>query len=597
MNLLSSVQPFLMQKIMEMRVAEAIKSSIPTQPSFEDQEPKSDSPGNPFTSARERVANKISSEAKEKFNAAKEEAKEQFENAKQAVIDKVNNAVAENLEELTKLASDINDLGISLGELMTTCVAFPVRFAIAAPSIIGSCPVGPTVQPTQLVMTLKQFKEVGDDMGTKYSKAQGAWNKLDLDNLINSAKSNPVIAMIPGFAATLSPLSAIFTTVTTVFNTTKPFITMVGGSVCEVKPPSVPKVSISLANNIEPRGIQTYAGDGWPGPFGISEEQEEGKEAEVKAPSVESDCDPEACFNFVAKSGTTCSAANCKNFKALKKDDGITCDNCSKYKPIHKQLKIRLKENTMAIYGSDDLFLDGSTFTPLDGSLLSRMAVAEGKISELEGKVALLGSTVSTASLSAGVTDDNKIWVGLKKSDENDHSATINLADISQEQGFDPRVKEVKRVDIYKVSSLPSYIDSNSFSSGEYVGVDSETNEIIFKGDEVPETDRIDGNTYVVFIFENGYGPWMKPLWINVSLLSVKYDFMTTMDSTTKNYLTLDWQKVPENHSVVVTANLKYNSEVGSVVNGLDAASNSINEAMKGISSVNGQGRINDNKE
>lgn len=609
MNILSSATSILTQKIMEMRVADSLKGSIPVEPKFEEPKPEKDSTGNSTTKDRKRVSNKISDSAKEGFEKNKVEAQKQYEESKKAVTDKVNNAVAENMEELTKLSTDITELGISLGELMTTCVAFPIRFALAAPSIIGTCPVGPTVQPTQLVMTLKQFKEVGDDMGTKYSKAQAAWNKLNLDNLIESAKSNPVIAMIPGFAATLSPLSAIFSTVTTVFTTTKPMITLVGGSISEIKPPSVPTpVSLSISSPITPR-IQTYAGDEWPGPFGISEEEVVGQEVQMEAPDVDYEADPEACFNFSQRAGTFgITAQNCNNFKAIQPDKGVSCDNCIKYAPFHKQLTIRLRENTRDIYGSNDLWLKSDSFTPLPGSLKYRMTAVEGKVADNVGW-----------SVAAGWDKDNKyIWIDLKNSKSQvlnpepttSHSTTFNI-------DFQTKVKDVKRVNIWRYDDIKSEdvklaidslmgwrrvpIDTRNLNSIWGLEADLEDDSldtvILYKEEEIPETDRILGNTYVVYTFENSSGEELKPLWINVSLLSVKYDFLTSMDTVTKDYLNLEWGKVQENHAMVVTADLKYNPTVAASVSGVSEMASGINDVMKGISSANGQGKINNNEE
>lgn len=593
-NYLAPVQPYLADLLMQMVEAASLATSCPLPIDMKPLElPKDEPQGNETTKGRKRKAAEIKEETEAKFKEAGEKAKEQVEQAKQELVNKVKNAAKENVQRLKDILMGIAELGIALGELIITCVAFPIRFALCAASIIGTCPIGPTVQPTQLVMTLKQFKEIGDDMGTKYSKCQAAWNKLGIDELISNAKNNPIIAMIPGFAATLTPITTAFGLVNTVLTTVKPFITMVGGGVCSVSG----GISAALALGL-PEPVMTLADDGWPGPFSIEGSDDEGQEVQMEAPSIESDTDPEACFNFDAKNSKgEILATNCKNFNAMQEDGEVSCDNCTKYKPFHKQITLRLRENTKVLYGSDDLFLDDATFTPLPGSLKERMTSVESKILEIENKIVLLESSMGAAgTISAGITKDSQsLWVDVNK-----QTSALNMNDLGlspTSQTYDSRIKEVKRVDIYKVSSLPSYISSEGLSQDSFVGIDESESKIIFKGEEIPETDRIDGNTYVVFIFENSFGTEIKPLWINVSLLSVKYNFMTSMDATTKNYLSLDWEKVQEDHSIVVTANLKYNSEISSKVPGIDSMTSGINETMKGLSAANGQEKINnDNK-
>lgn len=564
LNYLKPIQSQIPEIIIKTDVADTLQKSLPTEITIEEPKDPDDAPeGNETTKGRQRVKSVVSDEAKEANKKAKEDAKKAKEDAEKAALDAVNNAVANNKERFTQIMMDIAELGISLGELTITCVALPLRLALVPVSIIGSCPVGPTVQPSQLTMTLKQLKEIGDDLGTKYSKAQAAWNKLGLDKAASAlAAGNPLLQKIPGSDSWLVPLTTALNLVNTVFNIAKPGILAVGGGVCSVASASGAAINSDEDNYIRP--LSSIAPIASTPSFFIEGSDESGEEPQMDAPDVEFEADPEACFNFKQKTGTSgCIAANCSNFTPLDKSSTTPdCNNCSKYKPFHKQLTIRLRENTKEIYGSDDLFLKGTSFSPTPGSLKYRCSTLEFNM-----------TNNVVWSISSGFEENGGyIWIDIKN---------------SIGQVFSPQSEFGNHSTGFYTNNISSYIDSGIRLNLSYYSNLSETNKEtadrinrgvpssnsiwaieVESGDlweditsnDIPLENRVDGMSCVVFNYKDSSGN-LNRVWFNSSLFKSYYNFSTqvnNLDDDGKTYCKLGF----------TTAKSRYNTT--SVLSTLD---------------------------
>lgn len=585
-NLLAAFQPVLTELIMKVKLA----SSLNPIPDLNLEIPK-DPPklsGNSITEGRKRVEAKVKDEVKEQWNKIEEDAKKQLEDAQKQLEDMINNCLADNAALVQEIQMQIAELGVALNELAISAAGLPIRFAILAPSIIGACPLGPTVQPTQLVMTLKQFKEIGDDLGTKYSKAQAAFNALSLDQIQQMASSLPV--PVPGLDVLMAAISPALTIVKATLDLAKPFIMLVGGGISNIS--SAMPTSISYRSNTAiplygNGGMVTYAGVN----CFLSDPDEQGEAEQPETPDVGYEADPENCVVFSPKTYYDDeghyyrTAANCKNFKVLDKtktepDGSIKpdCQNCTKYKEVQPNITKTVTRHENEIYGEE-----GTKENPKPGSLIYRMIGVEGRCTALETRATNLESRCTT--LEAKVSDSvgwsievgfdetsDYLWIDLKNSKgevlfpkSNGHSTWVESSRFSSDTYLD----KILRINISKYEKLNStqqeqvrvlmgWPVSYLPDPNTVWGYDSSTEEVIYKTEEIPIENRIDGICCAVFTLKNTVETDISPVWANVSMLSNLYEFTSSLDSTTQQYMNLDFETVSSRFATSVIASLKY---------------------------------------
>lgn len=648
-NLLATFQPVIGELLMKVKFASSMLP-VPTPSLAVLQDPPKIN-GNSITAARKRVESKVSEEAEKIMKEAEEAVNTVISDAQAKLEEMVKNVCVDNAALFQELQMEIADLGVAVYELSITAAGLPVRFAILAPSIIGACPLGPTVQPTQLLMTLKQFKEIGDDLGTKYSKVQASFNKLSLDQIQQMAANLPI--PVPGLDTLLSAISPVLTIVKSVLDLAKPFIMLVGGSISDISSKVSSMSTISYRSNtslpilpMNSPGISTYATES----CFLSSPDETGEAEQPEVPDVGYDADPENCVvfsprNYYDDEGHYYrTAANCKNFTVLdktkKEPDGSIkpdCQNCTKYKEINSNITKTVTKLDNEMYGED-----GTKENPKSGSVLYRMSSVEGRCTsledratkledratkledratkledratkledratkledratvlegrcdvledratvlegrcdvledratKLEGRCDVLETKVDEKmgwTLEAGVNeDDGYLWIDLKNSKgevlgakDNGHSSSVLI------NSFDTSLKELRRENIYEYKSMDEDLkskvrdylgivkDRDPEPTGTMWAINSQTGEIDYEGDSIPVENRMDGNVCIVFLCSK---PDVSPIWVNITFLGRYYNFLSSLDSTTQQYMSLDFEEVDENFATSVIAKLKY---------------------------------------
>lgn len=296
-NLLEGFQDKLSELLVQIKIADSMPT-LPT-PNLADPLAPPSLKISGATALRERAEAKINDEVEKAVKQAQEEVNKKLEEGKKAIEDQIKNAAALNPLQLDEIKMELAELGTALGELSVSCAMLPTRIASLISSIIGSCPLGPTVTPGLIPKGLQDLKQIGDDLGTKYDKVEQGIVKLGLNNLEKIANSCAAFQSVPGLSAGVSMISTVVTTIKTALSVCKPLILAVGGS-CG----------------------------------GAS-----GSSPEVSTPEISYNASADTCSKFSAinydRNGdpTSVSAGNCKNFTCLNESKGTTpdCNNCTKY--------------------------------------------------------------------------------------------------------------------------------------------------------------------------------------------------------------------------------------------------------------------------
>lgn len=315
-NFLSSIvdQDKFAEDLFKAQLAECY--TIPEEPNFPEEEPEVPDPepepieGSAGTKGRKRPERKKSPEAeeaqakakadkdkaKEETEKSKKEAKEASNKAKEDIKNDINNAVKNNPAKFKEYLAKLKNLGVSVGELSTSCVTLPSRLASLASSIIVVCPMGPGANVPAIPKGIQDLKQVGDDLGTKYDKVENNMDELGLNDVENLA-SNPVVGMM-GLEGVVATATGIVSGITGLLGTVKPMIQAVGGSVGN---------SAGVAPTVDTPETAGYTASAT------------------------------SCITFSPLSrnedGTyaiTCE--NCKNYSAIDSEAPRTCQNCLKYK-------------------------------------------------------------------------------------------------------------------------------------------------------------------------------------------------------------------------------------------------------------------------
>ena len=296
-NLLEGYQDKLSELILQIKIADSMPT-IP-EPSLSDPVPPPTLNVSAATALRERAEAKISEETEKVVKEAQDLVNKKIEEGKKAMEDAIKNAASLNPIELDKIKMEIAELGTALGELSVSCAMLPTRISSLISSIIGSCPVGPTVTPGLVPKGLQDLKQIGDDLGTKYDKVEQGITKLGLNNLEKIANSCQIFQSIPGLSSGVPIINTVVSAISSVLSVCKPLILVVGGSVGSTS----------------------------------------GSSPAVDVPEISYNANPEECSAFspiytdVDGDPTEVTANNCNNFCVLNADKGNMpdCNNCTRY--------------------------------------------------------------------------------------------------------------------------------------------------------------------------------------------------------------------------------------------------------------------------
>lgn len=200
----------------------------------------------------------------------------ELDNKKEEMVKRAMSAGSNFVEGIK---SDLNDLGVNAGHLITGTAQFAARLAIFPASIISVCTIGVGVAPNLLMPLIQQLKSEGDNLSATYDKMNTSINKLGLKRIQGK---------VPSIAGLLAPVTAAMAVA-------KPLIKMVGASVND----------------------------------------ESGDSVDIEPP-IEINLSASDCSNFTYKNTSSgVSWSNCASFSPIiaQGQDGYegSCNNCSRY--------------------------------------------------------------------------------------------------------------------------------------------------------------------------------------------------------------------------------------------------------------------------
>lgn len=285
-NLLSSIMDSASEAIVQARMVE----QFPDLPDPNDIGNKCDEVYGNGENLREDI--------KEKRKKLKDSVSESIESGKQKAIDSINNAKTQCKQAIEEVASDLKDLGTSAGLLITGTGEFMSRIAMVPPAIISTTPMGPGVSPNLAAPMLKDLMAEGNQLSKQYDDCSSKMNKLGLDRLSSMGGQRSSLGLLSSVSINFGAISSVSSIVNQAMSTAKPLILATGASV-----------------------------DG-----------DTGEEPTVESP-IEINYSARNCSNFLsytinpdADINVDITAEDCLNFVEMISGNGISCNNCKKYK-------------------------------------------------------------------------------------------------------------------------------------------------------------------------------------------------------------------------------------------------------------------------